>query len=110
MAVKTVVVTSDRAKARKVKFEDYDLVEVLGDSNDALGLRIDEVVRSISDSVRESITSESELAIEITGSVSLKGEAGAKWLFFNIGGSATESDTLKVTLTTKLSPARSSSE
>ena len=70
-------------------------------------MQIDEVVKTISESIRGSITDESELTVEITGSISLKAEGGVKWLFFNVGGGTTKSDTLKVTLKTKISPSQS---
>ncbi len=107
MSLRAVVMTTDIAQANRVRFDEFDLVDVLGESEEAVGVRIDEVVRAVADSVRASIEAESELTVEVTGSISLKAEAGAKWMFFNLGGSATESDSLKVTLKTKVAPASS---
>jgi hypothetical protein len=104
MSLKTVVVAADPLISKKVSLEDYDLVDVLGESEEAIAVQIDELVKSISESMRESITDESELTVEITGSISLKAEGGVKWLFFNVGGGTTKSDTLKVTLKTKINP------
>lgn len=105
MTVKTIVVSSDKDEPVRYNSErGYEKVDLLGDSADDIGLRIDEIVASISDSIRNSIDKESELSIEITGSASFKGDAQVKWLVFNVGGSATESETLKVTLKTKILP------
>src|SRR5262245_42075692 len=104
MSLKAVVVAADPVISRKVRLEDYDLVDVLGESEEAIAVQIDEVIKAISESICQSITSESELTVEITGSISLKAEGGVKWLFFNAGGGATKSDTLKVTLKTKINP------
>jgi hypothetical protein len=104
MPLKAIIVAEDPSKVTKIKLEDFDIVDVLGESEEAIAVQIDEVVRTISESLRESIAEESELTIEITGSISLKAEGGVKWLFFNVGGGTTKSDTLKVTLKTKINP------
>lgn len=55
-------------------------------------------------SVAESLETESTLAIEVAGSLSLKAQGGIKYLFFNVGGEASSTGTMKVTLTTKVKP------
>src|SRR5262245_8779928 len=106
MSLKAVVIAADPLISRKVRLEEYDLVDVLGESEEAIAVQIDEVVRTITESICESITDEAELTVEITGSISLKAEGGVKWLFFNVGGGTTKSDTLKVVLKTKISPSK----
>jgi hypothetical protein len=104
MRLKMVVTASDPLKVGKVRIEDYDLVDVLGDSNEATGVELNEIIRTISETISGSITTESELTVEIEGSISLKAQSGVKWLFFNVGGEMAKSNTLKVVVKTKISP------
>jgi hypothetical protein len=110
MSLKAVVVAADPLISRKVRLEDYDLVDVLGEAEEAIAVQINEVIKAISEAIRESITDESELTVEITGSISLKAEGGVKWLFFNVGGGTTKSDTLKVVLKTKIKPSQNGTQ
>lgn len=104
MSVNFAVVSADAAKAERIQFEDVKLAHVLGDSEDALALQIDEIIRAVSISVQGSITSESDLTVELTGSIKLKAQGGVKWVFFNVGGGTETSDALKVVLKTKIKP------
>jgi hypothetical protein len=104
MALQAFIVTSP--ETQPVEVGDRTVVPVLGPNEDAVAVRIDEVVRAIADSVCDTITEESDLFVEITGNISLKGSAGAKWLFFNVGGSVAKTDALKVTLKTKIRPRK----
>ncbi len=102
MSLKALVVS--KSVQGKVQSDDYEVVDLLGESENALAVRLDEVLRVVSESVRGSITGESQLTVEISGSISLKGGAGGKFLFLNVGGEAGKTDTLKVTLATKVLP------
>jgi len=101
MALKAVVVSS--GSAGRVVVDDMELVEVLGWSED-VGVQLDDVLKIVSETVGKSISTESELMIELSGSVAVKANAEAKWLVFNVGGSGERSTTLKVTLKTMLKP------
>lgn len=103
MAIKTLVISSNGPG--KVQTDEYELTDVLGDSSKDIGVRIDEIVNSLSDTLRNSIATESELLIELSGGVELKAEGNAKWLFFNVGSSATTTGALKVSLKTTITPA-----
>ena len=74
------------------------------DKADAIAVRLDELIRSIKDTVGSTITAESDLTVEISGGITLSAQGSAKWLFFNIGGGAKTTDTLKVVFKTKLQP------
>jgi len=104
MPLKLAVMSSDTLSSQKIQFEDVTVVETLGETEESLAVKIDDVLEAVCRQVRSSITTESELIVEMTGSVALKANAGAKWLFFNVGGGAEKSDSLKVTLKTKISP------
>jgi hypothetical protein len=83
-----------------------DLIEVpvLSDEADMVAVRLDELVQAISETIVPTITKTSELTVEIAGGITLSGKGSVKWLFFNVGGEAKKSDTLKVTLKTTLEP------
>jgi hypothetical protein len=105
MSMEVVLVATDLKKPQKLNFQNYDLVRVLGTEEEAIAVRVSEVLKAISDTVASSIITESELTIEITGSMKLKAEGGVKWLVFNVGGGTESGDELKVVLKTKLNPA-----
>lgn len=98
MTLKAIVVTSDKVS------ENYENLESLGGS-ESIAAKIDEIFKAVTEPVRNSISDEAELTIEIIGSIALKGEAGGKWLVFNIGTSATKSDSMKVVIKTKIKPS-----
>lgn len=98
MTLKAIVVTSDKVS------ENYENLESLGGS-ESIAAKIDEIFKAVTEPVRNSISDEAELTIEIIGSIVLKGEAGGKWLVFNIGTSATKSDSMKVVIKTKIKPS-----
>lgn len=104
MRAKGVLVTS--ADAAKVTVDDYVEVPVLGAAQD-VAMQLDEVIADIWETVASSITTESELVVELTGTVSFKGSAEARWLVFNVGGSGERVNTLKVALKTSLKPSDS---
>ena len=109
MSLQALVVAAGSSESAKVHLDDRTLVPVLGDSEDTIAVKLEELVGAISESVRQTITSESELTLEIAGSISLSGQAGGKWLFFNVGASASKSDTVKVVLKTTITPEKKES-
>lgn len=105
MSLEVLLVSGDIQNAERTRNADHDLAKVLGASEDAIAAKISDVLKAISDGVADSVAAESELTIEITGSMKLKGEGGVKWLVFNVGAGTEKSNELKVVLKTKLSPA-----
>lgn len=106
MTLKVYVISPDVSESQKVRIEDYEFVDILGKKEEALAVQIEELFDSIVTSISRSLSQEGELTIEVTGSVELKAEGGSKWLFFNVGGSATKTNEMKVTLKTKVEPER----
>ena len=104
MGIEILVHTSDETDLDKLEFEDYQVVDVLGKREKDLALKIDELYSEVIESVGKSLKHESELTIEISGSIDLKANAGAKWLFFNVGGSVEKNNSMTVTLKTKINP------
>jgi hypothetical protein len=97
-----VLLTS--AENSRVVIDGVEEVPVLGGADD-VAIKLDEVISQIRETVAESITSDSELLVELTGSVSFKGSADTQWLVFKLGGSGERAHTLKVTLKTTIQPS-----
>lgn len=105
MGVEILVHTSDEADLEEIQFDDYQVVDVLGKKEKDFALKIDELYSEVIESVGKSLKHESELTIEITGSINLKANAGAKWLLFKVGGSAEKTNSMTITLKTKIKPS-----
>jgi hypothetical protein len=65
---------------------------------------LQELFNSVTEAITASLEVESQLTVEITGSVSLKAEGGIKYLFFNVGAEAGATGAMKVVLSTTLKP------
>ena len=104
MPINTYIISTDDPQPQNLQVEDYEVRDVLGKKEETLAVKFEELYSSIIEPISKSISHESELAIEVSGSFTLKAEGGAKWLFFNAGGSTSKTDNMKVTLKTKISP------
>jgi hypothetical protein len=102
MSSNGVLLTS--SDSARVVIDGVEQIPVLG-AGDDVAIKLDEVITQIRETVADSITTDSELQVELTGSVSFKGSAEAKWLLFKLGGSGEQAHTLKVTLKTTIKPA-----
>lgn len=110
MSLKVYAISSDNPNSQNVQVEDFEIIDVLGRKEEALAVKIEELFSSVISSIGKNLQHESELTVEVTGTITLKGEAGAKWLFFNVGSSATQADVMKVILKTKINPHEMKSE
>lgn len=104
MALQTLVTFQPSSEVSKVRFEDHEILDVLGDREEAIAVQLKELLNSVTEAVREAIESEGELLVEINGSLEMKASAGIQYLFFNIGAGASQASTMKVTLKTKVVP------
>ena len=102
MPLEVYVTASKDPESKTIKIDNRELVPTLGAEEEASAVRIGEMLNSISNLIGEKLSSESELTIELTGSTSLKGEGGFKYIIFNLGGSVSKDNTMKVTLKTKV--------
>jgi hypothetical protein len=107
MSLNVYLISTDDHQPQKLRVEDYELVDVLGKKEEAIAVKIEELFTSLVESIGKTLSQESELTVEISGGITLKAEGGAKWLFFNAGGSASKTDSMKVTLKTKIKPQES---
>src|SRR6266478_7924949 len=110
MSMEVILISADSKDAQRVSLHNYDLARVLGSSEEAVAVRVSEALKAIADSVASTITTESELTIEIKGTMKLKAQGGVKWLVFNVGGGTETGDELKVALKTKLRPPNAASQ
>jgi len=104
MALQTVVTSQSDVEVSRAFLEDSELLDVLGSREEAIAVQLQELIRSVKESVQEALDSEGELSIEISGSLELKAAAGVGYLFFNVGADTSKNNTMKVTFKTKISP------
>ena len=108
MPITTYVTSVDPNEAGTLQTDEKKIVSTLGPDDKAIAVQLQELFASVTAAVEESLDVESTLTVEITGSVSLKATGGVKYLFFNVGGEASTTGTMKVTLATKVSPKKPS--
>ena len=104
MSLQTLVTFQASSEVSRIRFEDYEILDVLGEREEAIAVQLKELLNSVTEAVREAIESEGELSVEINGSLELKASAGIQYLFFNIGAGASNTSTMKVILKTKVTP------
>ena len=104
MSIKAYVTSESPETARGLKIDDKQILKTLSDSDKAVAVQLQELFASVTESITASLEVESQLVVEVTGSVSLKAQGGTKYLFFNVGAEAGATGTMKVTLTTTLKP------
>src|SRR6185369_10765778 len=104
MPIKAYATTESPETAKGVKIDDKEILKTLGDKDTAVAVQLQELFASVTESITASLEVESQLVIEITGSVSLKAQGSTKYLFFNVGAEAGATGTMKVTLNTTLKP------
>lgn len=104
MSIQAYVTCKDIDSASSLKIDEEELLATLGDKEDALAVQLHELFESVSHAVIPSIQTESQLNLEVTGTISLKASGGIKYLFFNLGGEAGKTGTMKISLSTTLKP------
>src|SRR5262245_37978145 len=107
MSVEIRAVFTDPKNAPSIELDGEKMEQMFGPHEDAVALRINEMLTTVRESVERSVTEESELSIEVSGDITLKVDGGVKYLLFNVGGSAETKNTMKVTLKTKVKPRSS---
>ena len=104
MPLQVYVTSVDPEEVGDLSEESEEILSTLGDEEDAIAVQLKDLFASVTQTITESLEAESQLTIEITGSVSLKAQGGAQYLFFNVGAEAQETGTMKVVLSTTLKP------
>lgn len=101
MPVETIVTFQSSSEA-PVRMGDHEVLEVLGRREEAIAIKLKEMLTSVKEAVRDSIDGEGELSIEISGALEMKASAGIQYLVFNVGPSIGKTNAMKVTLKTKI--------
>jgi hypothetical protein len=105
MSIQVYVTNKDVDSVSSLKIEEEEeLLATLGSKEDALAVQLQELFHSVRQAMIPSIETESKLNIEVTGTINLKASGGLKYLFFNVGGEAGKTGTMKVSLATTLKP------
>ena len=104
MPIKTYITTVDPKNVSSLKAEKEEILTTLGTQEENVAIQLQELFSSVTEAITASLESESQLTIEITGSVSLKAQGGIKYLFFNAGAEAKSTNSMKVVLSTILKP------
>lgn len=104
MAIEVYVTSANPNEVGSLQLENKTILPTLGPKENTVAVQLQELFTSVTDSITASLEVESQLMLEITGSITLKAEGGVKYLFFNVGASAEAAGTMKVTLSTTLRP------
>lgn len=103
MSIK-VLVTADAAE--EVDFvDDSELLDVLSGEYD-VAFQLCDLFSAVKEALAETVDQESELNIEVTAALDLKASAETKFLIFNVGGAANKTNTMTVSLKTKIKPKK----
>lgn len=103
MTIKIYVTSDDLVRIRRLRIDDQKIISPLVE-DDAVAVQMQELFSSVTEAVATSLEVESELTIEISGSLGFRVEGDAKYLFFNVGGQAEASGAMKVVLSTTIKP------
>lgn len=106
MTIKVYATAVDPASVNSLQTEEEEILTTLGPQEETVAVQLQELFESVTESLSTQLEVESQLTIEINGSVSFKAQGGLKYLFFNIGAETGNTNTMKVTLSTTLHPKK----
>lgn len=104
MSIKMYATTVDPSAVSSLNIEGKEILPTLGPGEDAIAVQLEELFTAVTEDISGSLQVESQLTLEITGSLSLKAQGGIKYLFFNVGAEVGTTGTMKVSLSTTLKP------
>jgi hypothetical protein len=104
MPIKVYATAVDPASVSSLQTEDEEILTTLGPQEETVAVQLQELFESVMEALSSKVDVESQLTVEINGSVSLKAKGELKYLFFNIGAETANTNTMKVTLSTTLQP------
>jgi len=104
MTIKTYVTTANLNEISRLEINEEEVLTPLGPQEDVIAVQLEELFKSVTTAIKTSIEVESQLTIEITGSVTLKAQGGVKCLIFNAGAEGGTTGGMKVVLSTTLKP------
>ncbi len=106
VTIKVYATAVDPTSVSSLQTEDEEILTTLGSQEETVAIQLQELFESVTESISAKLEVESQLTIEINGSVSLKAQGGFKYLFFNVGAETGSTNSMKVTLSTKLHPKK----
>ena len=104
MSIDLYVTSTDVNNKSSIKVDNTEILSTLGPEEETISVQLKELFESVTQAVIPTIQTESQLTVEVSGEISMKAQAGIKYLFFNIGGEAGSKGAMKVTLSTTLKP------
>ena len=104
MSLKAYVTSTDPEAMSSIKLDDRELLSTLGTAEESVAVQMQELFQAVTKAITVSLEVESQLTIEVSGSISLKAEGSTKYLIFNVGAEAAAAGTMKVVLATTLRP------
>lgn len=101
-----ILVTTENPETSKVQLPDgrqvFDYLGKKDKTDSGVTVQIKEIVDKVFDEIRETVDFECGVEITLSGSLTLTGSGEAKYLIFNVGGSAETTTSMEVKLSTKL--------
>jgi hypothetical protein len=100
-----ILVATSMPKSGRVELPvEPKVFDFLGSEENRPGVtvQIKDLVDKVFDEIRETVDFECGVEITLSGSLSLTGTGEAKYLIFNVGGSAETTTSMEVKLSTKL--------
>jgi hypothetical protein len=104
MAIEAYVVSVDSGAVSQLDFDGRKVLATLGPQEEAVAVHLKELFGAIAEAVSATLEVESQVSVEVSGSVSLKAHGGFKYLFFNVGADTAVAANMKVVLSTTLKP------
>lgn len=103
MPLKIYAITVDPNSVSSIQTEDGEILTTAGEE-ETTAITLQELFDSVVEAITPSISDESKLTVEVTGSVSIKGQGNVRFGFFNIGADTGSTTSMKVVLSTTLKP------
>lgn len=103
MTIQVYVTSVDPDTASSLNLDETEILPTLGQDK-PIAVQLEELFTSVTHAITASLEVESQLTLEITGSLSLKAEAGVRYLFFNVGAETDVTGKMKVILSTTVKP------
>jgi hypothetical protein len=104
MSLQLRITFQSLSEGSAIQVGEHEMLPVLGEREEAISVQLQELLNSVTEAVHEAIQSEGELTLEINGALQVTARAGIQYLFFNVGADASKTNTMKVTLKTKVIP------
>lgn len=103
MSIEIYVTSINPNESSSIRTEEEEISPTLGKREEDLPVKLKDLLTAVTKEIKSSVDTESQLTVEITGSMSFKAETGVK-CFINASGEVGKTGTMKVSLTTTIKP------